>query len=58
MTEERLSTSQAARILDCSEAQVRAMANRGDLDCEVTAIGRLFSRASVLKLKETRAGTR
>lgn len=52
-----LSTTQVARLLDCSENAVRQMANRGDLDCEVTPIGRLFHRASVEALRTERTKT-
>jgi hypothetical protein len=52
-----LSTSQTARLLDCSEAHVRALANRGDLACDDSPLGRLFRREDVEALKTERAKT-
>lgn len=56
MAVEKIGTSQAARILGISEQRVRQLADEGVLrDVEVTPLGRLYNRAEVEALKQTRS---
>ena len=51
-----ITVSPAARILKCSEAAVRALERRGDLQATRTSTGiRLFDRAAVERLALERA---
>ena len=50
-----LTTGQAARALAVSESRVRAMADEGVLEAEKTPLGRLFSAASVERVRKLRA---
>jgi hypothetical protein len=47
MTADWLATSEAARRLGLSPERVRQLADVGKLDCERTALGRLFDPQSV-----------
>jgi hypothetical protein len=58
MTDRRddwLTTGQAARALGVSEARVRTMADRDELETERTPLGRLFFASSVEKLRKERS---
>lgn len=49
-----LTTSEVARALECSEATVRSMANRGELECHQTKAGRIFDTVDVEKWKKAK----
>jgi hypothetical protein len=53
-----LRTGEAARALELSETRVRQLGDEGVIEMQRTALGRLYSRASVLRYQAAPPRTR
>lgn len=55
VAEEWLTPAQAAHLLDVTPAMIRYWANRGQVDCQRTPLGRLIGAESVERLRHLRS---